>query len=158
MADPEFTLRQETDKRGTMLTEDSHSTRYPRRDRTAPKYLNEYMSDVDSDDQILAHLYCYRMVCSSVPQYFDEAMGFRENDTYTLTTLPKGKTAVGFRWVYAVKSKADESETYKVRYVAKGYNQVARIDYKKTLSNFEYDINTYLMTFNTIRWMSRQLV
>ena len=82
----------------------------------------------------------------------------RENDTYTLTTLPKGKTAVGVRWVYAVKSKADESETYKARYVAKGYNQVARIDYKKTLSNFEYDINTYLMTFNTIRWMSRQLV
>ena len=160
LVDPEFTLRQETDNRGAILTEDS-CTRYPRRDRIPPKYLNDYVSDVDSEDQLFANLdYCYRMVCSSVPQTFGEAMdspksliwadamkeeisSLKENNTYTLTTLPKGKTAVGFRWVYAVKSKADESETYKVRYVAKGYNQVARIDYKKTLSNFEYDINTY---------------
>ena len=26
-----------------------------------------------------------------------------ENDTYTLTTLPEGKSLVGGRWVYAVK-------------------------------------------------------
>ena len=151
LVDPEMTLRQETDNRGAILTEDS-CTRYPRRDRIPPKYLNDYVSDVDSEDQLFANLdYCYRMVCSSVPRTFGEAMdspksliwadamkeeisSLKENNTYTLTTLPKGKTAVGGRWVFAVKNNADESETYKARYVAKGYSQVAGIDYKETFS------------------------
>lgn len=51
-----------------------------------------------------------------------------------MTTLPEGKHEVGGRWIYAIKTNVDHSETYKARYVAKGYNQVMGIDYKETFS------------------------
>lgn len=37
----------------------------------------------------------------------------RDNFTFTQTTLPEGKKAVGGRWVYAIKSDADRSAKYK---------------------------------------------
>lgn len=46
----------------------------------------------------------------------------------SLTPLPRGKEAVGNRWVYAVKENLDGSQTFKVRYVAKGYGQVEGSD------------------------------
>lgn len=112
MANPEMTPRQGTIRENEQLTGDSYSVRYPGRDRNAPRYLNDYVSDIDSDDQVLNNAdYCYRMVCG-VPQSFDEAKrstnsqqwvcamkeeitSLKENDTYTLTTLPQGKDVVG---------------------------------------------------------------
>lgn len=130
-------------------TEDSEP-RYPRRDRRVPQYLSEYVTNTKSNDQVSISIdFCYRMC--EVPQTFKEAMSspkaeiwtkamqeeiesLKENDTFTLTTLPEGKHEVGGRWVYAIKANADQSETYKARYVAKGYNQVMGIDYKETFS------------------------
>lgn len=104
---------------------------------------------MECDDQIPTTVdYCYRVMCN-VPQTFKEAMtspkseiwatamkeemdSLRENDTFTLTTLPEGKNAVGGRWVNAIKNNSDETQTYKARYVAKGYSQVATTDYKET--------------------------
>ena len=124
--------------------------RYPKRDRRTPQYLSEYVTDVKSNDQVSINVdYCYRM-CDA-PQTYKEAMSspkaemwakamneeidsLRENNTFTLTTLPEGKQEVGGRWVYAIKANAVQSKTYKARYVAKGYNQVMGIDYKETFS------------------------
>lgn len=64
----------------------------------------------------------------------EEINSLVENETFTLTPLPRGEQAVGGRWVYAVKQSPDGSETYKARYVAKGYGQVEGIDYKETFS------------------------
>ena len=64
----------------------------------------------------------------------EEINSLTENETFSLTTLPKGKQAVGGRWVYAVKESPDGSETFKARYEAKGYGQVEGIDYKETFS------------------------
>lgn len=132
-------------------TSDGQSPRYPDRARKKPQYLKDYECKVKCDDQIPPSVdYCYRVMCNA-PQTFKEAMispkseiwatamkeemdSLRENDTFTLTTLPEGKNAVGGRWVYAVKNNSDETETYKARYVAKGYSQVAGIDYKETFS------------------------
>lgn len=58
----------------------------------------------------------------------------KENETFSLTTLPEGKHAVGGRWVYTVKDNPDEKKPYKTRYVAEGYSQVAGIDYHETFS------------------------
>ncbi|OQV56793.1 hypothetical protein B5Z23_19605, partial [Bacillus velezensis] len=63
-----------------------------------------------------------------------EMNSLTENETFTLMPLPRGKQAVGGRWVYAVKESPDGSETCKARYVAKGYGQVEGIDYKETFS------------------------
>jgi len=61
-------------------------------------------------------------------------MSLTENDTFTVTQLPEGRTAVGGRWVYSVKLGSDTTETFKARYVAKGYNQVQGIDYHETFA------------------------
>jgi len=45
---------------------------------------------------------------------------YKENNTFTLTTLPQGRKLVGGRWVYTVKENPNGPKTYKARYVAKG--------------------------------------
>ncbi|KAL6490090.1 hypothetical protein MHYP_G00004350 [Metynnis hypsauchen] len=124
--------------------------RYPVRERKAPEYLKEYQCKADCDNETENVDYFYR-VTYGVPKTFREAMNseksklwddamkeemqsLTENETFTLTPLPRGKQAVGGRWVYAVKENTDGSEICKARYVAKGYGQVEGIDYKETFS------------------------
>ena len=64
----------------------------------------------------------------------EEMNSLRENETFTLTTLPEGRKSVGGRWVFTVKENSDGSESYKARYVAKGFSQVEGIDYKETFA------------------------
>jgi len=52
------------------------------------------------------------------------------NGTWTLEKLPPGKKAIGSKWVFKIKRKADGTiERYKARIVAKGYNQRPGFDY-----------------------------
>ena len=56
-----------------------------------------------------------------------------ENNTWSVVSLPPGKHAIGCRWVYKIKYKAnDEIERYKARLVAKGYTQQAGVDFLDT--------------------------
>ena len=57
------------------------------------------------------------------------------NNTWTLTSLPAGKSPIGYKWVYRVKYHSDGSiERYKARLVAKGFTQQLGLDYSKTFS------------------------
>ena len=48
-----------------------------------------------------------------------ELQALRLNNTWTLTTLPPHKTAIGCRWIYKIKYHADVSiERYKERETA----------------------------------------
>ena len=48
----------------------------------------------------------------------------------SLVSLPPGHYAIGRKWVYKLKHKADGSiEKYKARLVAKGYTQQVGVDY-----------------------------
>lgn len=65
----------------------------------------------------------------------DEMKALQQNHTWSPTDLPAGKKAVGCKWVYSVKFKADGSiDRLKVRLVAKGYTQTPGVDYEETFS------------------------
>ncbi|CAN1192604.1 Retrovirus-related Pol polyprotein from transposon TNT 1-94 [Linum perenne] len=65
----------------------------------------------------------------------DELQALVSNGTWVITELPAGKRAIGCKWVYRVKYKADGSvERYKARLVAKGYTQVYGVDFTDTFS------------------------
>ena len=58
-----------------------------------------------------------------------------KNRTWGIVELSKGKNLVGCKWVFTVKYKLDGSiKMYKVRLVAKGYNQTYGVDYLETFA------------------------
>ena len=60
----------------------------------------------------------------------EEIKAIKKNDTWELSSLPKGHKAIGVKWVYkAKKNTKGEVDIYKTRLVEKGYNQRANIDY-----------------------------
>ena len=81
---------------------------------------------------------CFENAIGNV--HWDDAMNeemaaLESNDTWELVPLPNGKKAIGCKWVYKVKHKADGNiEHYKARLVAKGYAQTYGIDYEETFA------------------------
>lgn len=138
-------------ERETNATSDeSFRKRYPTRDRKKPSHLKDFVTNSDSDEVNTNINYRYRAICG-VPQTFKEAVesanskqwkkamdeeiqSLRENNTYILTELPKGKKTVGGKWVYSVKNDNKGNDKYKARFVAKGYSQKEGIDYGETFS------------------------
>ena len=65
----------------------------------------------------------------------DEMQSVHENKTWTLTNLPPGRRCIGTKWVFKIKKDASNKfQRYKARVVAKGYAQVAGLDFDKTFA------------------------
>jgi len=72
-----------------------------------------------------AHLY-HEAACKEIDALLD-------NGTWDLARLPKGRKAIGCRWVFVIKHKSDGSvDRYKARLVAQGYSQRPGLDYGET--------------------------
>ena len=83
------------------------------------------MSPRDTNKQV-PHLI---LVNGSLP-WKRRCKALRENGTFELTPLPEDRKTVGGQWVYAVKQGPNGEEKHKARFLAKGYSQVAEIDYQ----------------------------
>lgn len=88
--------------------------------------------------------------CSNVPQSFEELSNrcdkevwleavreelnsLAENNTWSITNLPSGKTPIKCMWVFTCKSNEEgKVERYKARLVIKGCSQKRGIDYNET--------------------------
>src|SRR5215510_4008690 len=81
-----------------------------------PKTYAEAMSHPD------AHLY-HEAACKEIDALL-------ANGTWELARLPKGRKAIGCRWVFVIKHRSDGTvEHYKARLVAQGYSQRPGLDY-----------------------------
>lgn len=77
---------------------------------------------------------------SKNPLWFEamdkEITALHDNHTWDLVDFPQGKNAIGSKWVYKVKLRADGYlERCKARLVAKDFNQKYDNDYEETFSH-----------------------
>uniref|UniRef100_A0A2N9HR29 Integrase catalytic domain-containing protein n=1 Tax=Fagus sylvatica TaxID=28930 RepID=A0A2N9HR29_FAGSY len=65
----------------------------------------------------------------------DELDALLKTGTWDLVDLPAGKSAIGCKWVYKIKTRSDGTvDRYKARLVAKGFTQEYGIDYEETFA------------------------
>ncbi|XP_059454959.1 uncharacterized protein LOC132185165 [Corylus avellana] len=65
----------------------------------------------------------------------EELDALHKNNTWDLVDLPLGKSAVGCKWVYKIKTCSDGTiDRYKARLVARGFTQEYGVDYEETFA------------------------
>eukprot|EP00252_Welwitschia_mirabilis_P028029 TRINITY_DN992_c0_g1_i5.p1 TRINITY_DN992_c0_g1~~TRINITY_DN992_c0_g1_i5.p1 ORF type:complete len:816 (+),score=171.97 TRINITY_DN992_c0_g1_i5:277-2448(+) len=64
----------------------------------------------------------------------DEWKSLKQNNTWDLVELPKGRKALHSRWIFRLKNEANGEKRYKARLVVKGFAQKPGIDFTEIFS------------------------
>ena len=65
----------------------------------------------------------------------EELDALHKTGTWDLVDLPPGKSAIGCKWIYKIKTRSDGTvDRYKARLVARGFTQKYGIDYEETFA------------------------
>ena len=65
----------------------------------------------------------------------EEIEDLHKSQTWELVALPKGRKAIGNKWIYKIKrDDNDQVERYRARLVVKGYTQKEGIDFNEIVS------------------------
>jgi len=62
----------------------------------------------------------------------DELNSILEHGTYTIVLRPRNRKVIGSKFAFKVKNAETKNPRFKARFVAKGYTQVAHVDYEDT--------------------------
>ncbi|KAH9714593.1 hypothetical protein KPL71_020713 [Citrus sinensis] len=114
------------------------------RERRPPAWHSEYVTEINV-------AYCL-LTEDEEPSTFHEALessdialwmtamqeeieALHKNKTWELVPLPRGRKAIGNKWVYKIKRDGnDQAERYRARLVVKGYAQKECIDFNEIFS------------------------
>lgn len=137
----EDTVTDESPVQASTQQPDSIAVSRPRREIRKPARFTDmvaYALPVVDDD--IPSTYREAMRNSESVEWKDamseEMQSLHKNQTWELVQLPKGKKAIGCKWVYTKKegSTGTDSVRFKARLVAKGYAQQEGIDYNEIFS------------------------
>ncbi|GJY83348.1 ribonuclease H-like domain-containing protein [Tanacetum coccineum] len=103
-------------------------------ERVDPKLNINSMNDADSSDNFFATQ--DERVTTLEENIFSEEMdALLRNETWEIVELPKGRKAIGSKWIYNIKYQSSgEIDIFKARLVAQGFSQKEGIDYEETFS------------------------
>jgi hypothetical protein len=131
----------ETPTQRSLQQPDSIAVNRPRREIRKPAQFTDtvaYALPITDNDIPLTYR---EAIGNSEKGRWKEAMGeemqsLYKNETWELVQLPKGKKAIGCKWVYTKMEGSIEQDgiCFKARLVAKGYDHKEGIDYNEVFS------------------------
>lgn len=117
---------------------------------TMPKRYDDYqMYKVKSDEKFEPRTYNEAINCKESQQWLEamkkELNAIEENETWIVADLPKGRRAVGSKWVFKIKKDENGKPIYKARLVAQGFTQRIGIDYEEVFAPVTRDTTFRLL-------------
>ncbi|CAL8133194.1 unnamed protein product [Prunus armeniaca] len=90
----------------------------------------------------------------------EELDALAKTNTWELVQLPRGKIAIGCKWVYKIKTKFDGCiDLYKAHLVAKGFNTEYGVDYAETFAYVARmpSVRTLIAVASVRQWTLHQM-